>query len=337
MQPRIIKTAVIGLGIGAQHALAIMGNPLCILSRLVDFDKTKISDFIKKHSLKEVTVSNFDEVINDNDIKLVSIASFDDSHYEQVVASIRANKNVFVEKPLCQTRKELMGIHQLFLEKNCGIASNLVLRTAALYKHVKYLIGSDQLGEIYSFEGDYLYGRIHKITEGWRKNVNNYSVMEGGGIHMIDLMIWLTDQKPTNVVSHTNKIVTKNTSFRYHDYHNAIFTFDSGLIGKITANFGCMHRHHHVVRIFGTKGTFIYDDMGARIHWSRDENKGPEFLQQATKPVNKGLLFHEFVHHLLQNNFINLAQREFDLMSVVLAADEAVHHDGPLKIEYLKC
>ena len=32
------------------------------------------------------------------------------------------------------------------------------------------------------------------------------------------------------------------------------FEFPSGLVGRVTANFGCVHPHQHVVRVFGTRG-----------------------------------------------------------------------------------
>lgn len=331
-----LNSAVIGLGIGAQHALGILENPSCHLLKIVDFDEEKINNFIRSHNLLDVQKSSFDDVVHDENIDFISIASFDNHHYEQVISSLNANKHVFVEKPLCQTKEQLKNIHKIFLKEECAISSNLLLRTAPLYQYIKEIISDNRLGKIYAFDGDYLYGRVHKITEGWRKDVENYSVMEGGGIHMIDLMLWLTDQRPLSVVSQTNKIATKNSAFRYHDFHSATFSFQDGLIGRITANFGCMHHHQHVIRIFGTKGTFIHDDMGARIHWSSDENSQPEFIKKAPKPHKKSELINEFVDLILKKNFRCLAQREFDLMSVVLAADEAINNK-PLTIEYLKC
>ncbi len=337
MPSQCLSAAVVGLGIGAHHALGILQNPQCYLSKIVDFDEEKINSFISMNGLIDVQKSSFDDVLQDTGVNFVSIASFDDYHYEQVMALLKANKHVFVEKPLCQTIEQLINIHRSFLTKECAIASNLVLRTAPLYKYIKDIIGEGKLGEIYAFDGDYLYGRVQKITDGWRKNVENYSVMEGGGIHLIDLMLWLTGEKPLAVTSQTNKIVTKNSEFRYHDFHSAVFFFQSGLVGRVTANFGCVHSHQHVVRIFGTKGTFIHDDMGARIHWSSVEDSQPEFIKKAPKPNKKAELIDEFVGQIIKNNFQYLAQREFDLMSVVLAADEAINYDKPLNIEYLKC
>ncbi len=94
--------------------------------------------------------------------------------------------------------------------------------------------------------------------------------MLGGGIHVIDLMLWLTGQRPKSVTAFSNRIVTRDTSFPSDDFSAGTFVFPSGMIGRITANFGCVHRHQHVIRIFGTKKSFVLDDMGPRVMMSRD-------------------------------------------------------------------
>lgn len=328
-----LGSAVIGLGVGVQHMLAILENSHCKLLRIVDIDKQKMEVVLNSHNLSKVKKSTYEDVLCDENIHLVSIASFDDDHYKQVMLALKAKKHVFVEKPMCRTVEELREIHEAFTKSGCGVASNLVLREAPLYKHIKDLILGGKFGQLYAFDGDYLYGRMHKITDGWRKDVNDYSVMQGGGIHMIDLMMWLTNEKPIYVVSSRNKIATKNSNFRYHDFHNAVFGFESGLVGRITANFGCVHPHQHVVRIFGTHATFIYDDQGARIHWNREEENKPEILIKNPKPTSKGGLIHRFVDHIRNQDLQSSAEREFDLMSVVLATD--LSNEKQLNINYL--
>src|SRR5262249_50292734 len=152
---------------------------------------------------------------------------------------------------------------------------NLVLRAAPLYCWLRDTIAAGELGELYAFDGDYLYGRLEKITDGWRGEVDGYSVLQGGGVHLVDLMLWLTGQRPATVNAVGNRIATRGTRFRYDDFVAATYRFESGLIGRITANFGCVHRHQHVVRVFGTKGTFIHDDRGARLHSTREPSAAP--------------------------------------------------------------
>jgi hypothetical protein len=47
------------------------------------------------------------------------------------------------------------------------------------------------------------------MTEGRRGETENYPVVLGGGIHMIDLMLWLTGQRPVSVSAVGNWICTR--------------------------------------------------------------------------------------------------------------------------------
>lgn len=331
-----IKTAVVGLGVGEQHARAYVLSPLCELRSLCDLDAKKAQEVQKRLGIGKV-VSRFESILNDSEIDLISIASYDHLHAAQVLSGLSAGKHLFVEKPLCQTREELLQIQNHWKENGKKqLASNLVLRGAPIYQWLKKAIDVGELGKIYAFDGDYLYGRLHKITEGWRKDVPNYSVLEGGGIHLIDLMLMLTGEKPKLVTAVGNRICTRGTAFRYDDFAAATFEFDSGLIGRISAHFGCIHRHQHVVRVFGTKGTFIYDDRGARLHQTCQPDEPAKTLSYPTLPAHKGVLIPAFVESILkeENSSLNV-EREFQLICVCIAAEEALLSQKSIQVEYL--
>ena len=63
-------------------------------------------------------------------------------------------------------------------------------------------------------EAEYNYGRIEKITKGWRGDIKNYSIILGGGIHIIDIIQNLFGEKFKIVNIEGNKIVTKKTKFK---------------------------------------------------------------------------------------------------------------------------
>ena len=327
---------VIGLGVGAQHALAYAGLDSCKLLYVYDLDTPKMQRMLGQ--LRQGTAADSVEtLLQDESVDVVSIASYDDMHGPQVVAALRAGKHVFVEKPLCRSVEELRAIkHAWLMSGHRHLASNLVLRAAPLYRWLRDAVTGGELGDIYGFDGDYLYGRLSKITDGWRKNVLNYSVMQGGGVHLVDLMLWLTGQRPRSVTAVGNRICTEGTAFHYHDYMSATFTFASGLVGRITANFGCVHRHQHVLRVFGTKGTFIYDDMGPRLHTSRDPAVPATKLGLAAAPASKGDLIPGFIDAILKGTDIrDQTQHEFDVISACLGADRALAAAKCVEIEYV--
>ena len=330
-----ISVGVIGLGVGEKHVEAYQELEATSVKSVFDLDRKQAEHIGKKYNCK--VAESYSEILEDSDIKIVSIASFDDAHYEEVLAAFDAGKHIFVEKPLCRTEEELKKVVSAWRKHNGSLKlfSNLILRSAPLYIWLKREIESGGFGEIYSFDCDYLYGRINKITEDWRKDVDNYSVMEGGGVHMIDLMLWLTGQRPGRVATVGNRICTKDTAFRYNDFMSATLEFSSGLIGRVTANFGCVHEHHHIMRIFGTEATFIYDDQGARVHRTRVQGEKPEMISLCPLQAHKGRLIPEFVQAVENNtNFDKRTQEIFDGISVCAASDEALVSGEKKEIEY---
>ncbi len=333
--PQSLGVAVIGLGVGKQHALAYLRTGSCTLRWLYDLDATLLSRVVEELG-EGAAAESFETVLADRSVDVVSIASYDDAHSAQVVAALRADKHVFVEKPLCRSVEELREIKRSWqLKGNLQLASNLVLRAAPVYQWLKCRVQAGNLGKIYAFDGDYLYGRLHKITDDWRKNVKAYSVMQGGGVHLVDLMLWLTGQRPDSVTAVGNRICTAGTDFHYNDYMSATFAFPSGLIGRVTANFGCMHRHQHVVRLFGSESTFIHDDLGPRLHTTRDPSVPTTALDMPTLPLSKGDLIPNFVSAILKGEDRRAeTEHEFDLISACAAADQALLAKKSLEIEY---
>ena len=339
---RQLGVAVVGLGIGEQHARMYATLPSCKVKLLVDLERSRAENLAGLIPDSEAG-TDLDEALGREDIDVVSIASYDDVHFEQVMRSLSAGKHIFVEKPLCRTAGELAQIRTaLDAKPSLHLASNLVLRGAELYRWLREEIVSGAFGEIYAFDGDYLYGRLHKITEGWRGATEDYSVMLGGGIHMIDLMLWLTGQRPVLVHAAGNRICARDSDFRYDDFVAATMTFASGMVGRIAANFGCVHRHQHVVRIFGTQKTFVLDDAGPRMMTSRDPvEPGLEVapiqpVNLATQPAHKGALIPAFVEGIVSNKSPRTAdlQATLDAIAIAAACDEAVSRSAPVQVKY---
>jgi predicted dehydrogenase len=332
-----LGAAVVGLGVGEQHARAYAAHPAIGALWLHDRD-TEQAQAVAQRLPGARVASSFEAMIAEPAVQMVSIASFDDDHFGQVVAALSAGKHVFVEKPLCRTLEELRRIHALWAGAGgrLRLGSNLILRAAPLYGWLKRQIAAGALGDLYAIDGDYLYGRIHKVTEGWRREVADYSVMQGGGIHLLDLMLWLTGRRPLSVTAAGNRISTAGTAFRYNDYCAATLQFDGGMIGRLSANYGCVHRHQHVLRVFGTRATFIYDDAGARLHESRDPAVPARRLQESPLPASKGDLIPGFIAAIVGNgDYAAETQSVFDGICVAIACDRAVASGQLEQVEYV--
>jgi predicted dehydrogenase len=328
-----LQAAVIGLGVGEQHARALAA--VSQLRWVYDLDAPRMQRVIDAIGQGRAAPS-WKTVLDDPAVDVVSIATYDGEHAGQVVEALDAGKHVFCEKPLAHSADEIAAISAALKKRpDRHLQCNLVLRAAPLYKWLREIIAAGELGEIYAFDGDYLYGRIEKIVDGWRGEVDDYSVLQGGAVHLVDLMLWLTGQRPSSVSAVGNKIVTRETRFRYQDFVAATYRFESGLIGRITANFGCVHRHQHVLRIFGTKGTFLYDDRGARLHSTRDPQAEPTIVSHAPEPAGKGDLIPGFIESIVAGTGRDAQIRhELDVITACVAGDRALTGGDIARIEY---
>ena len=77
----------------------------------------------------------------------------------------------------------------------------------------------------------------------------------GGGIHLIDLLIWFLKAKPKKVSAFSNNFCTKKSIKGVHDQVTAIIQLTSKTIVKLSCNFGCVYPHFHRMMIYGTNGT----------------------------------------------------------------------------------
>ena len=329
-----LGVAVVGLGVGEAHARAYLASG-CDLRVLYDPDTERAQGLAAELGAGRVTQA-YEDLLADPEVELVSLASPDDAHFGQALAALRAGKHVFVEKPLCRSLDELVALREARLARpTLHLGSNLVLRGAPLYRWLHEQVAGGTLGSVYAFDGDYLYGRLHKITDGWRANVEGYSVMLGGGIHLVDLMLRVTGQRPGSVTAVGNRISTEGTAFEYADFVAATYEFESGLVGRITANFGCVKPHQHVVRVFGTDATVTYDDQGPRLYESRDPSLAPARLDLAALPPDKGAIIPGFVQAILEGaDPTPEAEQEFALIAACAAADRALEERRRVDIEY---
>lgn len=330
-----LKAGIIGLGVGEQHISGYQSHPDCKVVALCDFSGEKLTLAKKKYPELRLTCQT-DELLEDPEIDIVSIASFDNYHYEQVVKAIENDKHLFVEKPICLYEHELVHIRALLRDKPyLKVSSNLILRMSPRFRLLRKMIADGDLGQLFYVEGDYNYGRLNKLTEGWRGKIDFYSVIYGGAIHLIDLLLWLTGDSVVEVAAYGNNIASKGSNFRYNDLAVSILKFESGTLGKVTANFGCVFPHFHALSVYGTKATFVNGHRSATIFNSRDAAKGSRKIAAAYPGTHKGDLIYSFVDSILHGSQAEVSLEDiFKTMSICLAIEKATHQSGAVAVEY---
>lgn len=330
---------VIGLGVGEQHVHAFASHPDCRLVAVCDRNPAQLTAVAQRIPACR-HYSRADDLIDDPEVAIVSVASNDDDHYRQVLRALRNGKHVFSEKPLCLTATELNDIRAAWHRANgARLSTNTILRRSPRFRWLRDAVASGALGTVYCVEADYVYGRLHKLTDGWRGRIPGYSVMLGGGIHMVDLLLWVTGQRPTEVVGYASGLASRHTSFQGSDLALALLRFDNGLVAKIGANFASVHPHFHRFLVYGTKATFENvpgaPNDPARLWVSRDPLEPPQVIDAAYPGIGKGDLIPEFVDAVYGRGRPGIDEDEvFAAVAVCLAIDQSIRERRAVTVNY---
>jgi predicted dehydrogenase len=333
-----LKAGIIGLGVGEAHIAGYRSHPRCEVVSICDQNPARLAEVQAKNpGIRGVTRG--EEILDDASIGVVSIASYDTDHHAQIVRALKNGKHVFVEKPFCMSESEAADIRRVLAERpHLKISSNLILRKSPRFVELREQIQSGKLGKIFHVEGDYQYGRIHKITQGWRSEIDFYSVVYGGGVHVIDLLLWLTGDTVTEVAAFGNRICSEGSAFRFNDMVISILRFKSGMVGKVSANFGCVLPHFHSIHVYGTQGTFQNGTNGGHYFASRDPQVAARTTQAAYPGVHKGDLIRSFVDSIVGGRGSEpevTADDLFRSMSVCFAIEKAAQTGGTIPVSYL--
>lgn len=328
-----VRAGIIGLGVGEQHIEGYGRHPDCEVVALCDFDERQLEACRDRYPGLR-TATDATEILTDPEIDVVSIASYDNYHYEQAATAIRHGKHVFVEKPLCLFEKEAADLRRALAERpNLKLSSNLILRRSPRFRAVRDLMREGQLGEPYYLESDYNYGRLHKLTEGWRGALDFYSVVYGGGVHVVDLLLWLTGERVVEVSSYGNRVASRGSQFQRDDFVVSLLKFESGKLGKISANFGCVAPHFHTLVIYGTKATFINDVESGKLITSRDPAQAAREITVEYPGTHKGDLLYSFVDSIVKDTRGEVnADDVFEAMSVCFAIEKSLSRGRPVAV-----
>ncbi|MDP6060858.1 MAG: Gfo/Idh/MocA family oxidoreductase, partial [Pirellulaceae bacterium] len=175
----------------------------------------------------EFAASSTDDILNNDQINTVFIATRHDSHASYVLSALASGKNVFVEKPLCLTVDELLEI------KDC-------LGQFPTGKIPQLMVGYNRRFAPHAVE---LKKRLHDAPMSMFYRVNAGSIPSdswiqdpdiGGGrivgeaCHFIDLLTWLCGSLPKTVQANA-----MDDADGTRDTVSINIAFENGSIGTI--------------------------------------------------------------------------------------------------------
>ena len=191
-----------------------------------------------------------------------------------------------------------------------------------------------KIKNIYYIEGDYNYGRLDKLTKGWRGKIKNYSVILGGGIHLLDLIIKLKGAKIKTIFTSSNKIVSKKFKNTPHDFAISVLKFKDNSLAKICSNFSSSTDHHHLFNVYAENTSFFYQrDRSTQYFREKDKKSKIEIKYKYNNKTKAGMLTNFFDTIYKGKKNLRISENDlFYLMKICLKLVESQNKNKIIKL-----
>ncbi|OHB54859.1 MAG: hypothetical protein A2Y12_05460 [Planctomycetes bacterium GWF2_42_9] len=197
-----MRVAIIGAGLRTvAFCKYIAENPQKIkLMAMVDINQEKAKFLDKKYQLNAEICANYDRLMDRDDIDAIMVATPDYAHVAPTIAALKANKDVFLEKPEATTVEDCDAIIAV-AERSLSICYlGFNLRHSPVHEKIHHLITEGKLGKITTIEANECYYGGKTYFRRWNR-LRKYS----GGLwvtkacHDFDFITWIAGGKPNSV------------------------------------------------------------------------------------------------------------------------------------------
>lgn len=254
-----IGYAVAGLGVGKIHAESALEYEKCELVAVCDIIQSKM-DLITKKNPSVIGYLNFDEMLTNPEIDIISICLPSAMHAEFAVKSLEAGKHVLLEKPIDITVGAAMKIEHARVKTGKKVGCIYQNRNHAVMKPLKTAIEDGILGKIFLGTFAVKWYREQSYYEG-ELNWHGTWEMDGGGslinqaVHTVDIMQWLMGE-PLSV---TSTMSINNHAIESEDLTASIIKFKNGATATFVSSTCCYPGLSTNIQIYGTEGSVEID------------------------------------------------------------------------------
>jgi len=241
----VIKVGLAGLGYWGPN-LARNFDDLAELTWLCDLSPDLLDQFGARYPSAKTT-KDFDDLLRDESLQAVVIATPVTTHYELARRALEAGKHVFVEKPPALSAAEADELVSLAEDRGLVLLPGHLLLYHPAVAKMKALIDGGELGDVL-----YLYGNRQNLGQ-IRKDEN---ALWSLGVHDLSVMLHLVGEEPTEVWA-------RGESFIHEGVEDVVFCylrFPSGVVAHMHLSWLDPHKMRKIT-VVGRNKMAVFDDM----------------------------------------------------------------------------
>lgn len=304
-----LRVANIGMKFGMCHIEGAMSYGAEIAA-ICDCDEENLRFAGERYGIpQEKWFTDYMDIVNSEDIDIVTVAIPDQQHVKVSCDLLRAGKNVLCEKPLALTREDLEEIIRVEDESGSKFMVGQICRFTPAFEKAKEIIESGTIGELYFIESEYAHDYM-KLCDTWRADPKRHGVI-GGGCHAVDLLRWLAGDPKEVFAYGMHKLLPM---VEYDDATIAVMKFEDNFAGKVFVSTGCKRDYTMRTVIYGTKGTIICDNTSPTMKLFVTDEEGvtqePQIIDIEVNNHNAAREFEVFADSIINDKPVVTDARE---------------------------
>ena len=202
--PRKIRLGIIGFDGHVDEILRVLPQlPDVTLAAVADAasDPGAIATYSRNQYVSRARrYATTDEMLARQPLDCVAICNNDGDRASAILACAARKLDVIAEKPLALNRKDLNDVYAVVEKNRVHLGMLLPMRFDPPYLAMKKIVDSAAIGEVLQIDAQKSYQLGNR--PGWQKQASTYgSTIQWIGIHMIDLMTWVSGRRFREVAS----------------------------------------------------------------------------------------------------------------------------------------
>jgi len=243
-----MKFAIIGCGIWGRNYVRVLSElEHSNLLYVCDKDESKLKEFSRIYKVRTTTKLN--EVLEDNEVQAVIIATNPASHFTIAKECLAYDKHILVEKPLTDSVETSEELVKLAKEKNKTLMVGHTFIYNNAIKKLKEYIENKDIGDVH-----YLTAKRNNLGP-IRSDVN---ALYDLATHDISIFLYLMNSLPKQVIANGGSFIQKQSEIE--DFVNIFLEFENGVKATIEASWLSPKKVREITLV-GSKKMIVFDDM----------------------------------------------------------------------------
>ena len=191
----------------------------------------------KKNPGADFIYKTYEDLLSDGSVDIVAIGDYFGIRGERAIKALKAGKNVFIDKPVCTSLRELDEIKELSASSELKVGCMLDMRFSGFVPTVREIISGGGIGKIQTI----CFGGQHPLNYGSRpawyyEDGKHGGVINDIAIHGIDLIYHIAGLEVKNVVGarEWNGFALNEPQFNDCAQFIAELSNGAGLIGDVS-------------------------------------------------------------------------------------------------------